>query len=635
MEDNRAWKKDRVIERSNELASFNGVILTPSDFHSTLIRDYDSEFNKTKDEVRKIYDKFIPLITDFVNPDDYNDELTRFQAKRYALIVKENDNRTRMLDFMRYFKPLTPVTFDGYYGYFVGYKIKDTKTKFKYTDGSIDFTFCFLNRYPVLHLKVSSDSQTLSSIKTQSTLLFGSPLGNDYKKRIEDWKPNYNQRTVRRFLSGNILSGILEANSKQSRDEITNWSLVRFTNDDGSYSTAVEMKFDRPLPLTTVINPNKVQLSVSCDNQNFLDYLEKLPVSTSSQVVPLWNIPCDKVYERMLCIVKQYDGNIKGDSTIEIQFPQQFVDDKKNGKIKQITDEKHSRYSVLFHDVALLNKYQKYLLTKVMRPQKIKYGLMVWEEKDKYGKAYQKTKYNEMSVYIKTLVFNLDTQKSELKGLFKDLANKYDAAFNFRASDEEMLGTGFDDKGNPIELPDTFDPTVDNSKKELYSEGEYQYRFTEPVKDSFVSSIPNFISSTPEGIYGGVILSLPIPPSNVPSYKLKPYKLPNDVLVKLTISQFRDKEIFGKLLEEQADKSPLEVGQFVQKFISERSVSPLYFFGDMRTPDFGLIFKEYALNNDLSNLVFDEPEIKKTRRQPKTKVEFDDAENFLIELIKS
>jgi hypothetical protein len=55
---------------------------------------------------------------------------------------------------------------------FIGYKIKKSDTKFKYSAGNIEFVFCFLSRYPILYLKTTTGLQDLKDIRTASQMFF-------------------------------------------------------------------------------------------------------------------------------------------------------------------------------------------------------------------------------------------------------------------------------------------------------------------------------------------------------------------------------------------------------------------------------------------------------------------------------
>jgi hypothetical protein len=621
LEDNRALSKERVFEKADELASKSGQSLTPKEFYINLIQDFDIEFKKAKKEILDNFYQFQPKRDEFVTDDEFDTAITRFEARRYALEKGQDDSRARMLDLMRFFKPMTPVTFDGHSGYFIGYRIKDKKTRFKYSEGSVEFVFCFLSRYPILNLKVSSDSITLESIKKQTILVLGSSLGDNIRKQIEDWKPDYNKRTIRRFLSGNILNGIVNANEKKRQQDIKNWSLVRFTNYDGSMNTAIELKYDRPLPDKAIIVPQRTELSVSVANSEFLNFFSKLPVTTDKNIYPLWNIEADKLIDRALCL-------IRFDNRMEVQIMQQYKQKKDTGEISDY-DSKSDKYNNLFYEV-MLNNFSKNQIKKGNLREVIKYALRVTQEVNKYGQTEQKTQYNQFRTSIKSFVFDLNTEKDKIVEFLGEINKKYDLSFNFRSSDEDYY--------NEEARGDVFDPQVKTKKQQLYADGEYEYLFSEPVSDNFVSSIPNVIQRTTKGSYGGVVLSQPLIPTMVASFKIKPLKISADVLVELTINQLSDadKIEFANGLEQREAKSPLDVGLFVKSFLGKAAVDPKYFFGDMRIPDYGLIFKEFALNNDVTKLVFDEEEQKEDMEvvePPKSEVDFFGAENFLINMI--
>jgi len=637
LETRKPWKKDKVLEKVNELCTLpDGKVLKPQQFHEYFKNEYDTSFDMSLAQKMAEFEKlYKPDRVDFATDEDFDIEMDRYNMKRFGEETREKETKKKMLDYIRHFSPLSPVYYEGCLGYFVGYKVLDTKTKFKYTPGNIEFTFCFLNRYPVLRLKVSSADVKLFAIKQSSIMQFSSPLADDLRKQIENWQPNYNKRIVRRFLSGNILSGIMEADKKQNMDEITSWELVRFTNYDGSLSTAVELRYEKDLPDTTIISENKTPLSISCGNVNFFKYLQSIPLSPSWDMNPYWNINNSKIIsgtvnttgERGVCILRKPAGQA---GILEIQIMQPYKLDKDTGKVEDITDPKQPRYNFLYNDAALLKDYADYLTKKIQVPSKITYGLLVYDDMVN-GKKVTKTRYNEYKVYIKSYAFNLndDAQKDKARQFFKKLSAKYDLAFNFRASDEEALIV--------TDRPD-IDPKLlqkEVKKKDVFEKGRYEYVFTKPVKESLINTIANLEERTDSGSYGGVILSLPLPPNMLPSYDLKPYNIPNEVLVKLTLSQLSDvdKGMFLSELQKRSDDSEAEVGYFVEDFLQGKTVSPTFFFGDLRVVDYGEIFKKFAQNKDLSAIVFEE--VQEEKKPLKSKVTFDDAENFLIELIKT
>lgn len=641
LETRKPLKKDKVLEKSNELCTLpNGKTLKPKEFQEFLKRDFDQKFEDfLYQHMLDFENLYKPKKEDFTDEDDFKNE-TNSYLMRYASeerVQRESANFT--LNFIRYFAPLTPVYYWGCYGYFVGYKILDRKTKFQYTPGNIEFVFCFLNKFPILRLKLSNPQQAvrLMNIRDTTTQVFGSPLGPEAIKIVEDWKPNLNRIIVRRFYTGNILGGIMKANQDKNVDKIVNWTLERFTNFDGSYSTAVELQYEKDLPDDVVINENKTELAVSCGNTGFLKYVQEIPISLFNDIIPYWNIPNSKVIsgsvnttgERGVCIIRRRPN------IIEVQIMQPYKEEK-DGSIVQIDDPKTPRYSYLYHDLDLLKKYASQNTKKVSLPQKIKYGLLVYDDVVN-GKKVTKTRYNEYKVYIKNFAFNLDDRKQKdlALQLFDDFSRKYDLSFDFRASDEEALII----KPRPLDEQIGELITSKSGKKDkkevAFQPGEYEYIFTRPVTDKVINSIPNLVSPTDTGVFGGVILSLPMMPNLLPSYNLIPHKIPSDVLARITLSQLSDvdKGIFLAELDKHSEDSPLDMGIFVQDYLQGKTVAIDYFFGKLRTVDYGQIFKNYAQKKDVESLVFET--IDERKRPLKSKVTFEDAENFIINMIVS
>jgi len=630
LDDKRVWSKDRVQQKVTELSTLpDGRTLTPREFHISLIEDYQAEWERSQAILLENYRTTSePKREDFDDGETYMVAMERFVAREGALRIREREDKNKMLDLMRFFIPNKPVQFEGNDGIFVGYKIKDTGSRFKYSNGSIEFIFCFLSKYPVLHFKVSSDYETLNLIKNVTSIFAGDKLN----KAVQEWKPDYNKRTIKRFLSGNILSGIIEANKKKSSGEITSWALTRFTNIDGTLNTAVQLKFEKDLPATTIIQSSSQTLSITSDNVDFIDYVKMIP-NSYDDIYPIWNIENDKTIDRSICILKKRRyGSPSTSDVVTVEVFQQYVKDK-NGLIKEIvippTGVVPARYNHIYHDNLLLDRYREYQIDNGVK-KTIEYGKKVTFEKSKTGGSPTfRTNFNKMTVNVKSYNFDIATTEGyeAIKNFFKELHNMYDLAFNFRSSNSEYY--------NIQNQADIFDPTKKVENKKTFEEGVYQYRFIRKVSDTIVDSIPNMINRTYEGANGGVDLNYPLTPSLLPSYEMKPYRFPNEVMIKLVFSVLNDaqKQEFAKKIEEKAEtEDAYEIGQYVSSYLSDKTVNIIYFVGDLRTSEYGLIFKEYALKNDVKQIFFEEKE-EMVQKDAKTKVTFEDAEKFLFALI--
>ena len=639
LDDKRVYSKDKVEQKMNELATLpDGRTLPPREFHVNLIEDYLAEWERSQALLLENYRATSePKREDFDDGETYAIAMERFVAREGALRIREREDKNKMIDFMRFFTPGKAVQFEGNNGMFVGYKIKDTGTRFKYSLGSVEFIFCFLSKYRILHFKVSSDNEKLNLIMNL-TNLFG---GDRLNRMVQEWKPDFNKRTIKRFLTGNILSGIIEANKKKMAGDITSFALTRFTNIDGTYNTAVELKFEKDLPATTIINSSSQDLSVTSDNVQFVDYVKMIPESFSysgADIFPIWNIENDKTIDRSVAVLRRRSGyrsqqDSSASNIVSIEILQQYIKDSKTGQNKEIviapTGAVPKRYNPIYHDKLLLDKYREYRIEDGVK-KSIKYGLRNIYTKSKSGNSVSTEKrFNVMTVNIKS--YNFDVATSSGYQAFKDLCielhTKYDMAFNFRSNNSDYY--------NISNQGDIFDPTKKVENKKAFEEGVYQYRFMRKVTDAFIDSIPNVINRTYEGVYGGVELNYPLIPSLLPSYQLKPYRLPNEVMIKLVFSVLSDdkKLEFAKQLEDKAKEDAYFVGEFVSSYLSDKSVNIIYFFGDLRTSEYGLIFKEYALKNDVKQIFFEEKEEQKIRKDAKTKITFEDAEKFLFALL--
>ena len=641
LDDKRVLSKDKVQQKITELATMtDGVTLPPREFHINLIEDYQAEWERSQALLLENYRTTSePKREDFDDGETYAVAMERFVAREGALRIREREDRNKMLDFMRFYVPGKPVQYEGNDGMFVGYRIKDTGTRFKYSLGSVEFIFCFLSKYRILHFKASSDSEILNTIKNVTQYFFN---GDRLNKVVQEWKPDYNKRTIKRFLSGNILSGIIEANKKKMAGDITSYSLTRFTNIDGTFNTAVELKYEKDLPATTIINSSSQDLSVTSDNVQFVEYVKMIPESFSysgADIFPIWNIENDKSIDRSVAILRRRSGyrSQQADSSISnivtIEIFQQYIKDSKTGLNKEIVIPPSGvvpkRYNHIYHDNLLLDRYREYRIEDGVK-KSIKYGLRKIITKSKSGSGIStENRFNVMTVNIKS--YNFDVSTSSGYQAFKDLCielhTKYDMAFNFRSNNSDYY--------NIANQGDIFDPTKKVENKKAFEEGVYQYRFMRKVTDAFIDSIPNVINRTYEGVYGGVELNYPLIPSLLPSYQLKPYRLPNEVMIKLVFSVLSDdkKLEFAKQLEDKAKEDAYFVGEFVSSYLSDKSVNIIYFFGDLRTSEYGLIFKEYALKNDVKQIFFEEKEEQKIRKDAKTKITFEDAEKFLFALL--
>jgi hypothetical protein len=643
LESKRALSKDRLEQEINKLAVWQGQAMTPNEFYSKFVADYLAESAKSQNALREQLELATrPNELDYEDADKFERAMFMFEARKNARLLTQREEQNTMKNYLAFFKPRTFVSYEGNVGMFIGYKIKDTGTKFKYTFGNVEFVFCFLSKYPVLHLKLSSNLEELMAIKTVSQ---ANLYSEDSRKKVQDWKPNLYRRQIRRFLSGNILSGIVDASKRKRESKIRNWNLTRFTNIDGSISTAIELKFAEDLPDWTTIQTTGTELSVACGNTNIYDYISQIVESTGDRfelqsgyvrgqnIYPIWNLEGDKICDRAIAIVRRnlryYADNAQQQrQVIQFEIVQSYVlreikETRQKVEVARKVGEK--MYNNLYHDQEFQEKFKDNLITPNPEKKTINYAF----GRTKTKEGVDTTKYNDLKVYIKRYEFQADDREN-IMDFLTTLYNKYDVSFNFRSSVAEYFNV--EAQGDvPLEQ------ITSNQNVAAFPVGEYQYRFIRKVPESTIQSLPNLIRKTFEGSAGGVVLAQPLPPNQLPSFELKPYKLPNDILVKLTflVMNDEDKNQFARAVEQMAEienRDAYDIGEFVRGFISQRFGSVAYFFGDLRVMDYGTIFKEYALKQDLNAIVFNQEEEVIEKKPVKTEVTFDDAERFIIKL---
>jgi hypothetical protein len=664
LDSKKPYSKDRRDKKANELAIWEGQQMTPEAFHSKLQRDILEEYDRAYPLLEDELEQDRPIETDFKDVDSFTDGLVRFEAKKAMKLLAFRQDFDLIQDYVSYFTPFKPVYYGGLLGMFVGYKILNTGTKLKYTKGNIEFIFCFLTQMPIFHTKLTAragqtmqNEEMLLKVIKDSTNLFISPASvggmSDFfvtesvkmKKKIEEWKPIINRRIVRRFMAGNILSGIVEANSQKKKDLIKRWSLTRFTMIDGTINTAIELKYETELSENAIIIPTAQPLSVSSGNKDMLTYISKTPISSDltyereqlfKTMFPVWNIETDNVIDRAVCIVRR---EYFGIPTIEFHFIQTVITqiDKATGRglIKE-RKQGGDLYNDIYNDKEFQAMFDSYLLDKTKPPIK-KIGYITYRiPKQGSGKRDYTEKFGSSKGYIK--VYQIaESNETAIKEFLGELHKRYDVSFNFRS-----------DVADWYNIESKADPYDKASKKIIsaFPKGKYYYRFTKQVGSDIKSAIPDVLEETFDSTSGGVVLPLPMQPSRLSSYSLKPVvigdnSIPLEILIKITLSEFNeeDKKNFAQELERRVEvdnEDDYEVGKFVRKFINERTVGTLYFFGDLQVDDIGKIFRDYALNQDLAKLIFEEKQQEeKELEAAKQKIaSFADAENFILSLLQ-
>lgn len=642
LETNKPFTLERTNQIMNDLAKIDGRQVTPEEHWRYIIDDFR---NNQTTFLNNFSDEYTlnnrPKREDFDNDADYDAQVLVFQVRLDAQLRTKRENQNILLDLIIRNKPDMPVSSLGIPGKFVGYRLTSKSRKFKYTEGSVEFIYCFLYRFPIRTLKLSSDPDVLQMIRREM------PPGDMYYvpeiwNSIARWDIDLFKRQVKRFYSGNILSGIVQAQQDKDKldrrindgsQQVTGFNLVRFTTIDGGITTAVELKMGRDLGMLDTIQASSESLAIDCNSEFLFQYASQIPLTTNNGVIPVWNLENDKICDRAIAIVRK---EILSTNVLQFEIIQSFKSsvDKDTKRILYKERKKEEKlYNELYHDEEFFLNYLNYLTIENTSKTKIEYGLKVWQEYDKDEKKYKaKTLYNTLHVYKKILTFEIgnDVAIQKMNEFLINLNDKYRIMFSFRSTGSDYF--------NISEVDDVTLQTLQSEATDTqYPDADYEYIFSRKIPDSVFKLIPNVKTRTSIGASSGVILSQPIEPNRLPSFELKPYKIPNNILIQLALSvlESSQKEDFIREVANMSlTQSDSEVGDYVRRYLTSRSVPIEYFFGSLRGSQYGKLFKDNANNLDVSSIKFDEEAQNIFAQTQKRAINLEDAEDYLLNLLK-
>lgn len=456
-------------------------------------------------------------------------------------------------------------------------------------------------------------------------------------KKIRSWIPDYDKRTIKRFLTDNILSGVVYATEEKSQGNISSWGLSRFTTVNGSIETAIELNYsDKKM---VKINAQTQSLSIAASNDKFIEYLDTIPEQKVSPVLMdltaekvnksgvIWNTRDTKNELRSVCVMKRRISSLDG-GTLYYVF--QFIERAARDKDKKISDIKKTSefYRPIFHDKSLYAPFKDNVL-ETKEFVTIDYAAY-WFKDDKTGakkQSFYNLSDNGLPVFRHTIIFS-ENEKDKMSNFLSLLYSKYDTSFDFNTQ-----AAGY---YNIDEQPDVYADLKDSQeKRELFPTGRYVYRFTDNIPEETKIRIPNVIEKTSNTAYGEVVTEKPLDPFELVSYSLIPNQIPNDIIIKLLLGALGDRKFeFVKKLDDMQAESDFDIGNYANKYLIDNLIAPKYFFGDASIIKYGNLLKEYALNNELTQSTFSASAVDDDEKvEPKKDVTYDDAENFLIALL--
>jgi hypothetical protein len=662
-----ALTKEQVDRKITEYCVWNGQQVSEREFHSLLMQDFENQAQLGIDIVETRNQQYLAELAlnrdSFATEDDYNralEENINRNEQKLQIFTEQIESLRWIYDF---FIPRRPVVYNyigegRLLGVFIGYKFtyplnSMDNSIFRYSNGSVKLQFAFLSSIPTL-----SYSPNMSEIIKEGTITYTSETNNiDYEfyKKVRDWERNINRRTIRRFYTGNILTAIVQANIDVKNTQrglqsynVNDFYLSRFYNIDGSVTTAVELKMNDSLSDFDIIQEMNQPLSISTANDTFISLCEQLPISTGNKIdvnnpsrnniFPLWNIATEKINERAICLLKRnkiFNGVTK--EILEFEIIQSFILRKVQNVDTFVARERgKDMYNYLYNNDDFINQFSNCIIAfPANEPSTISYAIKIERIKDDKGEYKNKPNFGKF--HIKKYLFSFDVTNTYSLSRLNDFLNALyeiaDVTFSFRSSQAEYF--------NISPQQDLFSPNEKTDARSIrYPDGEYSYDFIRNVPDQIYEQIPNKLEKKTDTLYGGVILSQPLSPQLLPSFELKPKNIPNEIIIKLAISVLDGESKIEYTRELQrlvdADKNPMEIGEYVRKFITKRSVPIIYFFGDLRQSQYGMLFKEYIKGGNLSEIIFGESESQEMQNQnePQSVVDFENAETLLLDILK-
>jgi hypothetical protein len=691
----KIWSKDKVEAEAIKMAKSFYKDRTDSSeyvdldkFHRDLLEDFELEYdiysNIKKNEFVSVKE---PKRDEFMSDEEFNSEYALYQEAYLRRQQSLDNDKTEINGLLSYFSPKRNVTIPDFipkdaesstiykFGKFIGYSFKKTSEQNKYSKGSIHLKFAVLPKLadvsstaPSVELSMGSRESlaTIKDIRINSTNTFSSTfkigletMGEKDSKYVDDWKINPNQRRVSRFLSGNILSGIQLANNM---DDIKGWSLVKYTNEDGTVSTGIRL--DYPIGEFIPMSNSKsteidVPIQVALNNPNIIDYIKLTPNSAEGNPYRFKigvntyrskNVPSIGAGKEL--IVKNLIGISRGKkedvNSVYIEMFQASTR-KKN--------KANDKFEVLTYPTLNTSEVNNPLFfSPFLSNYTVHLDRIYVKEKNDRGSGYKVENttfkdgglegFKRLAGFSKIYKFtDIDTEDgaNKLTSFFKELYDEQDLSMDFPQN--------INDYYNILFQKDLYvskqGENKEKEKIETFEYGRYEYKLDIDYNEKYKSSIGNppsfveYISGKNAFDKGTIILGKPLLPSFARAYNIYPINLSNDDTIKLLLSIFApdDKEKFIKELTERAEKGEdnNKIGDYVTIVSIKNTVPQLkYIFGNRRTSEIGELLKTYALKGDITKLLYEtieegEDVIKPTKR--KTKITPEDAEKFINYLV--
>lgn len=260
-------QKDSII---NELCGGE----KPHIWHRNFLTEYDKEFEQYLASVL-INEYPIPEKEKGQSEENYQKIMADYESRKQDRISRETSQMVQIKSYLKAFEPNKPVRVpDGndfkawlgmnddnsdtpsdklegslvgschiYSGLFLGYKF-DSKAKFKYSAGSIEFIFAFLSDKQKMVLKATSPDQQLLLDWIKHIR-----ISKEAAVLINNWSVETKKRVPLRMLSGNILDALKMADIRHKNGSISSYKFIKYSTADNDIRSGVHIKFKTYEPL--------------------------------------------------------------------------------------------------------------------------------------------------------------------------------------------------------------------------------------------------------------------------------------------------------------------------------------------------------------------------------------------------
>jgi len=606
---------------------------TPKEFQEDLIKDYNIAFAQYMETIAADYPA--PNRKDYTSKEQYDKAVLEVEAKKADRIIRETEHSEKVLNVIKRYRPnedyivpdmkefadwmtdyqeqnngakpdpnkepsLIKKNCKAYYGKFLGYNI-NSKSKFKYSGGSIEMIFGFISDVKKITLKPTTpimfDMLEWIPIRTSFML-------DEERVRINEWEVEKEKRTVGRFLTGNIIDALKIAEARKKQGIITSYKYTKFTSSEGSIRNGVVLKFgDNYIPLKV----DEVQTSIPCVNRIFQNAIDNF---TCERGGCDYALSMNSGYTERFQAVASRDSQGNPITLVKlIILGEKLKYDAKNKTYKPI--ERGEKFKSKFFKDDNLKRF-----IKSNPVQGIK-------EYPDYSLAKKDLQYFTSEEYLLN-----DT--SDKIGLYNYLDQVGKLSFQFRSGTSSPEDIKF--------RTDAIKESERDEKTEEREAGDFEYYNIDNYNPED-KNIP-YYKSHRKGEYQWIITtSKLLTPIESITFSLHPYNLTEKQMANLFFSKFTPREVID--LKDKVDRiykgdnNYILVGLEVLKICKEKYGSPNYIFGKLaKSPNvLGEIVYQF-INSEEIKLKTTEQEAKEAKKE-EVKVEIkpiniSNIEDYLI-----